>query len=75
MSQAEVRWPGAGRPVQLTKWVSAMPRDWAFWFIWSTKADSLPARRSARATAQSLPETTATHLIRSETESCSPSFK
>ena len=43
----------AGKPVQLIKVVSAIPSSWARWFIWETKAPSLPARCSARATAQS----------------------
>ena len=38
----------------------------------STNAASLPAMCSARATAQSLAETTATHLMMSETLICSP---
>ena len=50
---AEVTCPSAGRPVALQKWVSVMPSSAARWFIRSTKASSLPATASARATAQS----------------------
>ena len=39
------------------------------------KAASLPARCSAMATAASLPETTAMHLMSSPADSCSPSFR
>ncbi len=55
--------------------VSAMPSSWARWFIWVTKAPSLPARCSASATAQSLPDTTVTHLIISDTGIRSPSSR
>ena len=75
MSWAEVTWPWAGRPVQFKKVVSAIPSSWARWFILVTKAPSLPATRSASATAQSFPETTVTHLIISETVICSPSSR
>ena len=75
MSWALVTWPWAGRPVQFKKLVSAMPSSWARWFIRVTKAPSLPAKCSAKATAQSLPETTVTHLIISDTGICSPSSR
>ena len=75
ISWAEVRCPGAGRPVQLQKVVSDMPSSTALAFIFSTKALSLPARCSARATLASLPEATATALRRSWTLMTSPSFR
>ena len=74
MSWAEVTWPGAGRPVTFKKFVSSMPSSAARWFILATKASSLPQTASARATAQSLAETTATALSISWTVSCSFSF-
>ena len=60
------------RPVQFVNCVFSRPSSSARRFIRSTKAASEPHRCSARATAQSLAETTATHFIMSETESCSP---
>ena len=52
-----------------------MPSWAARWFMRSTKASSLPARCSARATAASLPEATATALSKSSTVMSSPSFR
>ncbi len=56
------------------KVVSRIPSSAARWFIRSTKASSLPATVSARATAQSLAETTQTAFSISPTLSCSFSF-
>ena len=51
-----------------------MPSSRARWFIRSTKAGSLPAMCSARATAQSLADTTVTAFTMSRTLICSFSF-
>ena len=51
-----------------------MPSSAALAFIRSTKASSLPERCSARATAQSLADTTQTAFTMSATERASPSF-
>ena len=56
------------------KVVSFIPSSAARWFIRSTKVSSLPATASARATAQSLAETTQTAFSMSLTLSCSCSF-
>ena len=48
-----------------------MPSSAARWFILSTNASSLPATASARATAQSLADTTHTALSMSSTVICS----
>ena len=56
----------------MVKWVFSRPSSSARSFMRSTKAASEPHRCSASATAQSFAETTATHFIMSETDSCSP---
>ena len=53
-SRAQLYWPFAGSPVQLTKLVSVMPSSRARSFIFCTKARSLPHSRSAIATQESL---------------------
>ena len=74
-----MRWFAASapssRPVQLTKWVSAIPSASARWFICSTKALSLPASSSAMAQAQSLAEETAMDFSMSDTGMFSPTFR
>ena len=74
MSQAEVTCPGAVSPQQLTNRVSAIPSWAARSFICWTKASSVPARCSPRATAQSLAEAMAMHLSSSSTVRVSPSL-
>lgn len=73
MSQALVTCPSAGRPVQLTKWVSCIPSSRARLFIRSTNSSVTPAVFSARATAASLPLDTHTPFSRSSTVMLSPS--
>ena len=73
MSHALVTCPSAGRPVQLTKWVSVMPSSLARVFICSTNSSVTPATHSASATAASLPLATHTAFKRSSTVICSPS--
>ncbi len=54
----EICWPSGGRPEALTKLVEVMPNSRARSVIRWANLDSLPAKRSAMATATSLAEWT-----------------
>ncbi len=66
-SRAVVCWFSAGRPVQLTKFVLAMPSSDARSFMRSTNSAALPAMCSASATAESFALPTITLLSSSPT--------
>ena len=55
MSIVDILWLSPGRPVEFWKWLCAMPRRSAYWFISAAKVSSVPATASASAIVASLP--------------------
>ncbi len=67
MSRALVSWRLSGSPEALTNCVLVMPSSWARSVIRAANLGSLPPIRSARATAMSLADFTATARMASST--------
>ena len=67
ISFALKRWLSVSSPQAFSKWAVFIPRDFAFWFINSTKASSLPPINSAIATAASLADAIAIDFVRTST--------
>ena len=55
MSSADILWLSPGKPVEFWKWLWAMPRRSAYWFMSAAKVSSVPATASASAMVASLP--------------------
>ena len=64
-------WPGASRPLGVTKWLAVSPMLLAFWFIWRMNR-SRGTSPEASASAASLPESRNMPWISWRTVSCSP---